>query len=131
MMPVCHGKELNGLRVLVVEDSLLVADAIADMLQSFGCEVVGPAAHVKPALTMVRAEHLDGAVLDVNLGGEHCFPIAAELQERGIPFIFLTGYASGTVVPPQFRDTPRIDKPFYGRTLVAATRRFHRAGDDR
>jgi DNA-binding response OmpR family regulator len=123
-------QELRGLRVLVVEDSLLVADTIADTLRNFGCEVVGPAAHVKPALTMVQAEELDGAVLDVNLGGEQCFPIAAELRKRGIPFIFLTGYASETVVPPQFRDAPRIDKPFDDGTLVAAARQFRRSGND-
>jgi CheY-like chemotaxis protein len=100
---------LHSLRILVVEDGLLVADAIQDLLETAGCEVVGPVATIAAALDLVAREALDGAVLDINLGGENSFPVAAALIERDIPFLFLTGH-SDLVIPPQYRGMRRLDK---------------------
>ena len=104
--------ELQGLRVLVVEDNFLVAELVRSLLEECGSETVGPAARVDSALALVDEDGLDGAVLDINLAGEYCFPIAERLRERGVPFFFLTGYDDGQIVPPQFRDVPRLPKPF-------------------
>src|SRR3546814_355161 len=82
---------LHGLRVLVVEDNFLLADVIADTLREYGCEVVGPAGDVAMAVKLAREAELDGAVLDLNLYGEFCFPVAAALAERSVPYLFLTG----------------------------------------
>lgn len=113
---------LAGLRVLVVEDTLLVADVIADELRDGGAEVIGPVSRLKAALQCAREEALDGALLDVNLAGERSFPVAMLLRERGIPFIFLTGYAEDAILP-DFRATPCLMKPFKAeemRELVEA-----------
>ena len=107
-------------RILVVEDTLLVAEAIADMLTAHGCTVVGPVGRLGPALQLARSEPLDGVLLDVNLAGQPCFPIATALQERGIPFLFLTGYDQGAPFPAAFRDVPRLPKPLDEATLYAA-----------
>ena len=109
--------DLQGLRVLVVEDTMLVADVIVEQLQDCGCEVVGPAARVNRALELARREKLDGALLDVNLAGEYCFPIAQVLASRGIPFAFLTGYGD-SAIPPEYRDVQRLQKPFELKDLV-------------
>ena len=61
---------LSGRRILVVEDEVIVAWLLEDMLADFGCAVIGPAARVGQALAMVEAEAIDAAVLDVNLNGE-------------------------------------------------------------
>ena len=61
---------LTGLRILIVEDVLLVADLIRDQLESFGCTVIGPTARVDSALRLLETTPLDGALLDVNLAGE-------------------------------------------------------------
>jgi len=103
---------LAGLRVLVVEDALLVADEIAAELRGFGCTVVGPAGRLENALTLARDEALDGAILDVNLAGQLCFPIADALAARRIPFFFLTGYTNPDLFPPEHREVPRISKPY-------------------
>jgi DNA-binding response OmpR family regulator len=119
---------LRGLRVLVVEDMLLVAEMIADMLEVDGVRVVGPVGRVAPAVELARQEMLDGALLDVNLAGESSGPIAQALAERGIPFIFLTGYSDTNALPAAFRDVPRMIKPFQERELVAQmATRFRRA----
>jgi DNA-binding response OmpR family regulator len=81
----------SRLRVLVVEDTFLIAVDLADQLTDSGYQVVGPVSTVKHALETMDGAELDGALLDVNLDGERSFPIAELLAARGIPFIFLTG----------------------------------------
>jgi DNA-binding response OmpR family regulator len=102
---------MHGLRVLVVEDTLLVAEMIEDELQEIGCDVVGPVPRLAQALALAKTERLDGALLDVNLAGEYTFPVAEVLTERNVPFAFLTGYGDAGL-PPAFRSIPRLTKPF-------------------
>ena len=83
---------LYGRRVLVVEDEMIVAWLLEDMLADFGCTIVGPAARIDQALAMIKAEALDAAVLDVNLNGQQSYPLADALVTRGVPFVFSTGY---------------------------------------
>jgi len=108
---------LQGLRILVVEDTALIADLIVDALQDIGCDVVGPVARVEQGLALARTEQLAGALLDVNLAGEYCYPIAEALIVRGVPFAFLTGYGD-TALPLSYRDRPRLTKPFEMNDLV-------------
>ena len=83
---------LQGLRVLVVEDEALIASFIEDFLLDLGCEVIGPAMHMKDAIQLAREAAIDGATLDVNIVGEKVYPVADILTERGIPYVFMTGY---------------------------------------
>jgi DNA-binding response OmpR family regulator len=110
---------LQGLRILVVEDLLLLADVISSGLASQGCEVVGPAARLERGLALARETALDCAVLDINLLGESSFPIAEVLARRGKPFVFVTGYGTDAALPPAFRQIPRLAKPFHIHDLVA------------
>jgi DNA-binding response OmpR family regulator len=114
---------LSGLKLLLVEDNFLVAEHMRDMLARHGCEVVGPAPRVAKALELLAdAAALDGAMLDVNLQGELCFPIARALANRGVPFLFLTGYEPGSIIPPEFGDAPVVPKPVDESGLVATIR---------
>jgi DNA-binding response OmpR family regulator len=110
--------DLNGLRVLVVEDTLLVADVIADGLEANGCNVIGPVPRVDQALILAEREPLNGALLDVNLAGEYSFPVAEFLAAKGVPFAFMTGYGD-VGLPPAFRKAPRLTKPFELKDLIA------------
>jgi CheY-like chemotaxis protein len=118
---------LSGLRVMVVEDSLLVADMIAELLMAAGVDVLGPFGRLDGAVAAADVASLDGALLDVNLDGELSFPIAEALQRRGIPFIFLTGYSDAGALPPPYRDSPRLVKPFRESELAAAVAARFRA----
>ncbi len=53
---------------------------------------------------------IEAAILDVNLGGELVYPVADHLRARGIPFIFVTGYARESV-ERRFADAPILEKP--------------------
>ena len=109
---------MNGLRILVVEDNFLAAEVVRDTLESYGCQVVGPVGRLEDGLRLACAETLDGAVLDINLNGDRCFPIALALLERGVPFMFLTGYDDIAVIPTELRLTPRLGKPILGQQLI-------------
>lgn len=85
---------LNGKRVLIVEDEPIVAMALEDILESFGCTIVGPAATLAAGLSLAETSPVDAAMLDVNLSGEESFPIAAILDGRAIPYAFTTGYGA-------------------------------------
>ena len=114
--------ELQGLRILVVEDKFLVADTICEVLADRGCDVVGPVPSLEQGWKLALEEALDGAVLDVNLSGELSFPLADALAKRSIPFLFLTGYDDRSAVPEEFRAAHRMSKPFDFEALVAAVR---------
>ena len=103
--------ELNGLRVLVVEDEAAISLLLEDMLLDFGCEVIGPAARLSAALDAVQRESIDLAILDVNVAGEPIYPVAEALVQRRIPFVFSTGYGSAGI-KDAFRDRPVLQKPF-------------------
>jgi CheY-like chemotaxis protein len=100
----------------LVEDEMLVAWLLEDMLADLGCAVVGPASSVKQALAMIDAEAIDAAVLDVNLNGQMSYPIADALVARGVPFVFSTGYDKDTLLDG-YRTFPVLQKPFHRAEL--------------
>ncbi len=74
-------------RILVVEDEVWLAIELEDALREGGFDVIGPAASVRQALTLLNDQRPDAAVLDVTLGGEKVTPVALLLKSIGIPFI--------------------------------------------
>jgi CheY-like chemotaxis protein len=110
---------LRGLRILVVEDTFLLAEELNDLLLELGCETIGPAASARDALAFAAGNELDGALLDVNLSrGETSFPVADALAGRDVPFVFITGYDLDSSFPAEFTDIPRISKPLDPGGLV-------------
>jgi len=102
---------LSGLRVLVVEDEMMVSMLIEDMLADMGCHVVGPASRLDEAIELSKVSQIDCAVLDVNLGGQPIFPLADILREKGCPFAFATGYGDAGLREAD-RGAPVLQKPF-------------------
>ncbi|MDB5425297.1 MAG: hypothetical protein JWQ29_2713 [Phenylobacterium sp.] len=109
---------LTGLRMLIVEDEALVAMMVEDMLEDFGCVVVDVAGTLSRGLAAVANIELalDGAILDVNLGGDKVYPVAEALAARGIPFIFATGYGIAGI-SENFSHVPALAKPYESRDL--------------
>jgi len=83
---------LAGKKVLVVEDEMLLALDLEDILATAGCQVVGPAMRLETALSLASDAAIDLAVLDINLHGARSYPVADILLDRGIPFLFASGY---------------------------------------
>ncbi len=113
-------KALIGLRVLIVEDEFLMARRLTKLLESWGCEVIGPAASLDEGRKLASRDDVDAALLDINLRGVHSGPIADFLLEHGHPLIFVTGYASPKQLPDHLRAQPRLHKPVRDSELKAA-----------
>ncbi|MDR3506947.1 MAG: HWE histidine kinase domain-containing protein [Caulobacteraceae bacterium] len=108
---------IDGLKVLIVEDALLLALELEAGLEEAGAVIAGSAADVDEALGMVDRP-IDAAVLDANLNGASVLPVAEALAARGIPFVFATGYGENRIDLNRF-DAPVIRKP-YDVTQVAS-----------
>jgi DNA-binding response OmpR family regulator len=98
-------------RVLLVEDEALVAMLVEDYLTDLGFDVVGPAMRLEPALQMAQTADIDFAVLDINLAGKQSFPIAEILRQRGIAFLFASGYGAAGLAEG-FEQVRVLQKPF-------------------
>lgn len=112
-------ERLAGQRILIVEDEVILAWALQDMLASYGCVVVGPAAGVAEALDLIGRETIDAAVLDVNLNREKCYPVADALVRRGLPFVFSTAYSADSI-EEGYRHHPSVQKPHSAPELAEA-----------
>ena len=102
---------LAGRRILIVEDSPVVAPFTADLLSDLGYEVVGPAPNMAAARELVEEGEFDGALMDVHIRGERVFPLCEMLESKGIPFVFTSGYADWQM-PEKWEDRPRLTKPY-------------------
>jgi len=111
-----------GLRILVVEDELMIAMLVEDMLAELGHEVVGIAASIEEASRLAQHADFDGALLDVNLNGKTVDAVVHTLVERKIPFVFTTGYGHHGI-PEAYRDRPSLQKPYQTAQLEQALAR--------
>lgn len=111
-------QDIRGVRVLLVEDSILLALELEAGLTEAGAIIVGLAADVAEARGML-ALSFDVAVLDVNLNGETVTPVAQALAEKRVPFIFATGYGDTGLAPGGF-DAPVVRKPYNVHQIAAA-----------
>jgi CheY-like chemotaxis protein len=116
-------------RVMIVEDEALVALMVEDLLTDFGCQISGSFGAVDEALAYLSdtaaPPALDGAVLDVNIGGTMVFPVAERLRAAGIPFVFATGY--GALPRKGFEDIVVLNKPIDPILLEDAVKGFGKA----
>jgi CheY-like chemotaxis protein len=115
----------RSLCILVAEDDAMIAFDLVDALGELGCVEIGPVATVKAALEQVEdaGDHIDGALLDLDLRGERSYPIAAALIQRNIPFAFTSGYGADAI-DAAFRAYPCLLKPIKRSDLLAVLHDF-------
>jgi CheY-like chemotaxis protein len=116
--PPALASQLGGKRVLLVEDSMLIAMEAEDTLKDLGGAEVVVAASQAAALRAVESG-IDFAVLDFNLGGETSLPVAEALLARGCPFIMATGYGEDVPLNDVLAGVPVVSKPYDAKALRA------------
>ena len=109
--------DIHGLKILIVEDAVLLALELEAGLEDAGARVVGNAAELEEAMAMLSLD-MDAAVLDANLNGASVAPLAEALRARGTPFVFATGY--GERGAPEGFDAPVVRKPYNVHQIVRA-----------
>ena len=108
---------LTTIRVLLVEDEIMIRMMVADMVEELGHAVAAEAGDVGRAAELAQTGLFDLAILDVNLNGEMSFPDI--IMMRRIPLIFASGYALDNY-PAAFGSAPKLQKPFQIETLAKA-----------
>ena len=110
---------LSGL-VLAVEDNVVIALDLEDVLIALGAERVVIAGNVTEALRLIDIETPNFALLDINLGAEFSWPIASRLRSLGVRHVFATGYGDGINYPVEHRLTQVITKPYTSDSIAQA-----------
>lgn len=109
-------------RVLVVEDEMMIAMMLEDILADLGHQVAGVAMRLPQAIELSKGIDADVAILDINLDGRKSFPAAAVLRERGVKLIFASGYGSPGLEAP-FLEEVILKKPFEASDIRSALQR--------
>lgn len=99
------------LRFMILDDEAIIALDLTGMLQDLGHSVVSVATRVAGGMEFARHGDLDMAILDINVHGVASFPLAAILQDRGVPIIFASGYGERGLIDG-FRDALVLTKPY-------------------
>ena len=110
--------------VLLVEDQLLLAKTIEQMLYALGVQTVWIASNTAQALEFLANSRFDYALLDVNLAGEFCDTVADQLVESQTPFAFVTGYGKPEHLADKYSASPVLQKPFNSRALLDVLTEF-------
>jgi len=113
------GRADRELRVLVVEDELMISMLVEDMLAELGHQVAATAASIEDARRLATEGDFDVALLDVNLNGTKVDAVADTLVRRDIPFVFTTGYGQQGL-PNGYRRWPTLQKPYQTEQLGEA-----------
>jgi DNA-binding response OmpR family regulator len=111
--------DLQGLEVLLVEDSRDVADALKSLLELLGANVTGPATTMAEAEKLIVKSLPDAALVDFHLrAGEQSSDLIAKLRQRGVHVIALSG--SFEFPPPaSMAGAIMLEKPVSEAQLLA------------
>jgi CheY-like chemotaxis protein len=107
------------LRLLVVEENVIVALDVEDMLTRNGAAHVAVVSSCEEALKQLDSARFDAALLVPQLTQGDSLPVARRLRELAIPFAFTTGYGERAVIPPPFSAMPVIGKPYNEAHLIS------------
>ncbi len=119
-----HGEgQLDGRRVMVVEDEFLIAISLEMALGEQGALVEGPYTRLDEAQKAVSSRP-DAAVLDVRLGSESSLPLARDLAGLGVPLLFVTGNVDGEELKQEFPEAQVLSKPVSEDRVVAELKRL-------
>ena len=108
-------------RVLVVEDESLIGMMTMDMVKELGYATLGPLTNIADARDIIDRAQFDIAVIDLNLNGKPAYPLADALYSKGVPFVFVTGYAPDSI-EGRYAQVPLIQKPIPKDALANALR---------
>jgi DNA-binding NtrC family response regulator len=114
---------LSGTRILVVEDSWHIGQAVGELLQLVGAEVIGPVATATQAIGLLAERSPDAAIVDFTLrNGERADRVIDRLQAQGVPIIVISG---NEALPAQTVKAAAafLSKPFNDEQLLAVLRR--------
>jgi DNA-binding NtrC family response regulator len=109
--------------ILILEDEMVLAMHLEDLILDIPGASATLVSRLEDALAAAGSGPFDAAILDVNLGGQHSFPVADLLQARAIPYAFVTGYGN-RLIPPAHARAEIVEKPFTADQITGAIARM-------
>src|SRR5262245_59764820 len=106
-------------RVFLLEDETLISHLLEEMLGELGYEIADSVSAMDQALRSAETTTAEIAVLDVNIRGNPCYPVAEALMARGLRVLFLTGFAP-LGIQARYRDARVLVKPIFHDSLGQA-----------
>ncbi len=112
------------MKVLVVEDEMLVAEDLKDILEELDHEVVGMATNSDEAEIILETKKVDVALLDIRIEGTKTgIDLATIINEKySIPFMFLSAHSDKNTLTEASHTNPAnyLVKPIRKESLFAA-----------
>jgi DNA-binding response OmpR family regulator len=113
--------DLNGLCILIVDDSSDVATGVKMLLESWGADVLGPVATIAEAERLISEQTPNVAIVDITLrGGEESHSLIDRLCDKGIRVVAATGDTDVSL--PLGRAAVILHKPMKEESLLASLR---------
>lgn len=111
-------------QILIVEDEILIAMDLEDMVAEMGGTAIASAHTIQAAMKLAESIEADAAILDVDVAGQLVFPVADILAARGIPFLFNTGHSAEDILKARYESAPICRKPTLPRQLKQALKQL-------
>jgi DNA-binding response OmpR family regulator len=111
---------LDGARVLIVEDDVLLLMELETILRDAGAEIVACCRTVQEGLAAAGKCNAAAAILDVRVGRETIAPVARQLADCGTPFIFYTGQVKNDPQLAEWQGYTVLSKPARASAIVGA-----------
>lgn len=111
---------LAGLRILVLEDEFLIAMDVEQLCRDHGAHDVTIVQSLEGASGKMDLDQINAAVIDVMLAGVPTLDFARTLKDRGLPFVFASGYTDFNDIAASFPGIALVGKPYAGDDLVHA-----------
>ena len=121
--------DLQGLEILLVEDSRSVADALKQHLELLGAQVTGPAATIAEATKLILERLPDVAFVDFHLRGGDSSGLIAQLRKKGVPVIVLSG-SFEFPAPASLEGVTMVEKPISEAQILQYLKPMLKAGCD-
>lgn len=123
---------MDKLKILIVEDEMIIAESISDMLEELGYSVMSICIRAKQALELINSNPPDLALFDIRLKGDETgLWLAEQIKDRkDFPFIFLTSYGDKATIDQAVNMSPYgyllkpVEKQHLYGAIEVAMRRF-------
>ncbi len=102
---------MDKVKILVVEDEIIIADNLCDVIEELGYKALEPALNYTEALEFIKEDTPDIAILDIQLGGKKTgIDVAKEIiKNYNFPYIFLTSNSDEATI----REVKALNPPAY------------------